>query len=111
MGIATTNCRCLKCRKRTTKAHPLNWYIRKPSCDHCGGRLTTDWYRNSGREAAFNRRTGKTCRCGAPDYPHRKGSHPFCQHRDSYIDGRLDRQLEGILTGKVEGIRSWEPPF
>lgn len=66
-----------------------------------------------GYEAARVEESGRLCKCGAPHYPHRKGSHPFCQHWYAYVDRQLDAQIEGILLDRQVPVcyDSNEPPF
>ena len=101
------------CKRRSTKSKAFHKYLNPPKCKHCGSQVYLDRYRTMGYEAARVEESGRLCRCGAPHYPHRKGSHPFCQHWHVYVDSQLDRQLEGILLAKQVPVcyDAIDPPF
>jgi len=109
--------RCLNkyCGRRSTKSKPFHHYINRPKCKHCGSFVYLDRYRSSGREAGHNKVTGKTCCCGAPDYPHRLGSHVYCHHWPEYRERQIDEQIERSLLDKQVPASYYsysdDPPF
>lgn len=67
--------RCTRksCRTRRALKKHKEQYIRKPTCHVCGGNLNFDKTKRA--------RTKKdTCKCDAYDFPHYKGTEPWCTH-------------------------------
>ena len=66
------NCRCIKCMKRVTIRHRLDWYLKPPICQACKGKL----YSTNDYDKARNKRL--VCNCDGYHFPHRKGTEPWC---------------------------------
>lgn len=108
------NVRCTNryCQRRATKPKLLRYYIRAPKCSFCNSPMRVDWYRTAKYEREHNKRTLATCKCGAPHFPHRRGSHEHCQFREEYNEKQISSKIEKILLDKQAPVCSPEnAPF
>lgn len=76
----TINYRCTRqsCRTRVTRKKQIELYVlaKYKSCPACGGRLSYD-------PEPKRRASRDVCRCDGYQFPHRKGTEPWCHQAET----------------------------